>query len=444
MSPKASALRNRWLIVIAGGVLMGAALGVRHVQGLFLQPVISSQGWTREDFGLALALQNLVWGLAQPLTGIIADRYGSAKVVFTGMIVYALALMLMTYAQHPTAFALTNGIMIGIALSGTAFGVVYGALSRIFTGPQRTWALAIAGALGGLGQFCMVPAAQALITVSTWQGAISVLCIVMITLTPLALFLRDDMPAAAPGDARASVPAGRASRAPAHSPDDASAKARPAAHPPEAAASTLTMRQAIRQALCHRGFWLLNLGFLACGFQLAFVAAHMPAYLMDRGLSAQQAGMTLAIIALTNIFGNYTCARLAGRWPAKQVLCVLYLLRTLALAAFLAAPVSIWSAYLFSAVMGFLWLGTVPLTTDVILRIFGARYIATLFGFVFVGHQVGGFLGVWLGSVIYDTYHSYDPLWLLSIVIGLLAAGVHWPIDDRPVAYPGPLGGQVS
>lgn len=415
MSPEAPVLRNRWLIVIAGGVLMGAALGVRHVQGLFLQPVITSMGWTREDFGLALALQNLVWGLAQPLTGIIADRYGSAKVLFTGMIIYALGLLLMTYAEHPTAFALTNGVMIGVALSGTAFGVVYGALSRIFAGPQRTWALAIAGALGGLGQFCMVPTAQALISVSTWQSAIVVLCIVMITLTPLALFLRDDVPAA---------PLDYASTAP--------------------AAPTLSMSQAIRQAATHRGFWLLNLGFLACGFQLAFIAAHMPAYLMDHGLNTQQAGMTLAIIALTNIFGNYTCAKLAGRWPAKQVLCALYLLRTLALAAFLAAPVSVWSAYLFSAVMGFLWLGTVPLTTDVILRIFGARYIATLFGIVFVGHQIGGFLGVWLGGVIYDTYHSYDTLWLLSIVIGLLAAGVHWPIDDRPVAYTQPLTGQAS
>ncbi|MFC4273609.1 MFS transporter [Achromobacter aloeverae] len=413
MSPDPSFPRNRWLIVIAGGVIMGAALGVRHVQGLFLQPVIASQDWSREDFGLALALQNLVWGLAQPLTGIVADRYGSAKVLFTGMVVYALGLFLMTQAQHPMAFALTNGVMIGVALSGTAFGVVYGALSRIFAGPQRTWALAIAGALGGLGQFCMVPAAQALIRISTWQGAALVLCIVALTLAPLAVFLRDEPAAQAPAAGGAAAP-------------------------------TMTMTQAISLALRHRGFWLLNIGFLACGFQLAFIAAHMPAYLTDHGLTAGQAGTTLAIIALTNIFGNYACARLAGRWPAKHVLGALYLARTLAVAAFLAAPVTVWSAYLFSAVMGLLWLGTVPLTNDVILRIFGARYIATLFGFVFVGHQIGGFLGVWLGGVVYDAYRSYDPLWLLSIVIGLLAACVHWPIDDRPVEYVAPLTRQAS
>lgn len=401
MSLAKDALRNRWLIVIAAGAIMGAALGVRHEQGLFLQPVVVTQGWSREAFGFALAVQNLVWGLAQPLTGMVADRFGSAKVIFLGVLAYALGLLLMAGASDPAAFALTNGVLIGMALSGTAFGAVYGALSRIFTDGQRAWALAVAGALGGLGQFCMVPFAQGLIAAMNWQGAAIVLCIVMLALAPLAACLREPAtPQASKGKEEAQIP----------------------------------MAVAIRQAFRHHGFWLLNLGFMACGFQLAFIATHMPAYLLEQGLDIQQAGATLAIIALTNVFGTYACARLGGRWPARQVLSTLYALRVLAMAAFFAVPVTPWSAYLFSAAMGFLWLGTVPLTNGVVAQIFGVRYITTLFGFVFLGHQIGGFLGVWLGGWVYDNTRSYDLLWLGSIAIGLVATFVHWPIDDRPLA----------
>lgn len=394
--------RNRWVIVIAAGAIMGAALGVRHVQGLFLQPVVMTQGWSREAFGFALAVQNLVWGLAQPLTGMVADRFGSAKVLFLGLLAYALGLLSMAGATDPTAFALTNGVLIGVALSGTAFGAVYGALSRIFDGSQRTWALAVAGALGGLGQFCMVPLAQGLLTGLTWQGAAVALGVVMLALAPFAALLRD-----APGRATHGAGAVQAS-----------------------------MTLAIRQAFGHRGFWLLNLGFMACGFQLAFIATHMPAYLVDHGLGVREAGATLAIIALANVFGTYVCTRLGGHWPARQVLSGLYALRALAMAAFLAVPVTPASAYVFSAVMGFLWLGTVPLTSSVVSQIFGVRYITTLFGFVFLGHQIGGFLGVWLGGLLYDSYRSYDLLWLGSITAGVVAAWVHWPIDDRPLAQP--------
>lgn len=393
-------LRNRWVIVIAAGTIMGASLGVRHVQGLFLQPVIMTQGWSREAFGFALAVQNLVWGIAQPLTGMVADRFGSAKVLFLGLLAYALGLLLMAGASDPKAFALTNGVLIGVALSGTAFGAVYGALSRVFAEEQRAWALAVAGALGGLGQFCMVPFIQRLLAAMDWQSTAVTLSIVMLALVPLAVCLRDSRNIQVSGHL-----------------DD----------------TPVPMSGAIRQAFGHRGFWLLNLGFMACGFQLAFIATHLPAYLIEQGLSMQQAGATLAIIALANAFGMYVCAWLGGRLPARQVLSVLYVLRALAMGVFLAVPVTPWSAYLFAATMGFLWLGTVPLTNDVIAQIFGVRYITTLFGFVFLGHQIGGFLGVWLGGWVYDSYRSYDVLWLGSIVIGLVAAFVHWPIDDRPL-----------
>lgn len=412
-------LRHRWLIVIAAGAIMGAALGVRHVQGLFLQPVVSTQGWSREAFGFALAMQNLVWGLAQPFTGMVADRYGSAKVLVVGMLAYAAGLVLMANSASTGAFALTNGVLVGVALSGTAFGTVYGALSRIFPADQRAWALAVTGALGGLGQFCMVPLAQGLIAGMDWQGAATALGIVMLVLVPLAVFLRDGV---APMQAAQQPKAAQAMPAP---------------------LADIPMSAAIRQALRHRGFWLLNLGFTACGFQLAFIATHMPAYLAEHGLSAGQASATLAVIALANIFGNYVCARLGGRWPPRQVLCALYATRALAIAVFVTLPVTPFSAYAFSAVMGFLWLGTVPLTSGVLSRIFGVRYIGTLFGMVFLGHQIGGFMGVWLGAVVYDAYQSYDLVWMGAIAIGLMAAWVHWPIDDRPVARP-VMAGQPS
>jgi MFS family permease len=385
MSLPSDISRNRWLIVIAAGAIMGSALGVRHVQGLFLQPIVTTQGWSREAFGFALATQNLVWGLAQPLTGMLADRFGSARVLFLGLIVYALGLLLMSASTHPATFALTNGVLIGVALSGTAFGTVYGALSRIFSGEQRTWALAVGGALGGLGQFCMVPLTQSLIAGMNWRGATVTLGVLMFALAPLAIFLRDS----------------------------------PARQLPDAADDAKTsMATAIRQAFSDRGFWLLNVGFAACGFQLAFIAAHMPTYLIEHGLDTRQASATLAIIALTNIFGSYVFARMGGRWKAKQVLSGLYALRALAMTVFMAVPVTPWGTYVFAAVMGFLWLGTVPLTNRVVGKIFGVRYITTLFGFVFLGHQIGGFLGVWLGGLVYDIYRSYDLLWLGSIAMG--------------------------
>jgi len=397
-------LRNRWLIVIVAGVIMGAALGVRHVQGLFLQPVVATQGWSRESFGIALAIQNLVWGVAQPFTGMVADRFGSVKVLFAGMLMYALGLLLMSNSTTPVAFSLSNGVLIGIALSGSAFSTVYGALSRIFSDEQqRVWALAVAGGLGGLGQFCMVPFAQQLIGSMTWQGSAIALCVMMLALAPLSVVLRD---LHSRREARVLV------------------------------GEQISMVAAIRQAFHHRGFWQLNLGFTACGFQLAFIATHMPAYLIDKGLSIQQAGATLAVIALANVFGTYACARLGGRWPARRVLSALYAIRVLAIVGFLLIPVTPASAYLFSAIMGFLWLGTVPLTNRVVAQIFGVRYIATLFGFVFLGHQLGGFVGVWMGGWVYDHYRSYDLLWMGAIALGLVAAVVHWPIDDRPLALP--------
>ncbi len=398
MSGQDDAWNKRWPLVIAGGVVMGAALGVRHVQGLFLTPVTIDHGWSRETFGLALALQNLVWGIAQPFTGMIADRFGSAKVILAGLLIYALGLVTMAYADTPGVYTFGAGVLVGIALSGSAFGAVYGALSRLFPAERRSWALGVAGAIGGLGQFCTVPFVQSLMSRVGWVVTLVVLAAVLIMLAPLSAWLRDRPVLRAPGDSSAQ-----------------------------------SIGAAVREALSHRGFWLLNFGFFACGFQLAFIAVHMPAYLLDKGLSARNASAALALIALANVLGTYLCGYAGDFMRRKYVLSAIYFIRSAAMAAFFLAPLSPASVYAFSFVMGLLWLGTVPLTNGLVSQVFGVRYIATLFGFVFFGHQLGSFLGVWLGGIVYDAIHAYDLLWYAAIALGIVAGLLHLPINDERV-----------
>lgn len=396
-SPDVSRL---WLLVLAGGIVMGLALGVRHVQGLFLLPVSMDRGWSRETFAIALAVQNLTWGIVQPFTGMIADRYGSAKVIAGGLVFYALGLVGMAFATTPAAFMLTAGVCIGVALSGTAFAAIYGALSRLVPPERRGWALGVAGAVGGLGQFIMVPTAQWLIGGWGWVSALLVFALVLVIVLPLARPLRESAFAA---QQSAAADAG------------------------------LTMRAAIAEAFHQPGFWLLNLGFLACGFQLAFIGTHLPAYLMDKGMRAADAVAALAIIALTNVMGTYVCGILGARHRRKYLLAGIYLVRTAAIALFLLLPLSSWTVYAFAAVMGFVWLGTVPLTNGLVAQVFGVRYLTTLFGFVFFGHQLGSFLGVWLGGVVFEATHSYDLIWVGAMALGVLSALLHWPIDDRQI-----------
>lgn len=391
-----------WAIVLAGGLVMGIALGVRHAQGLFLLPISVDRGWSREVFGFAVAVQNLVWGVAQPITGMIADRFGSMRVIAAGLALYAGGLALMAQAASPTEFALTAGVCVGLALSASSFGVVYGALSRIVSPARRSSALGLAGAIGGLGQFFMVPATLGLIDGLGWAGALIALACACAALIPFARPLRD----------------------------------RPAA----LEATKHSLRGAIDEAFRHRGFLLLNAGFLACGFQLAFVATHLPAYLVDKGLTARDAMAGLAIIALANAAGTYCCGWLGGIYRIKHLLCGIYLARALAIALFVLLPLTTASLYAFCAAMGFIWLGTAPLTNALVSQVFGVRYITTLFGFVFLSHQVGSFLGVWLGGLVFDATGSYDPVWLGGIALGLAAAALHYPIDDRAIDCRAPAG----
>jgi MFS family permease len=396
---------GRWwnhplLIVVAGGLVMGLALGVRHAQGIFLMPITLDRGWSREAFGFAIAVQNLVWGLAQPITGMIADRFGSRKVIAGGLVFYGAGLILMSQAPTPAAFTLSAGLCIGVALAGTAFGVVYGALSRLMPPERRGWALGLAGAVGGLGQFFLVPVSQGLIGGLGWAGALIILGIACAVLLPCSLPMGDRPNAGGHGHQ--------------------------------------SLASALREAFSHRGFWLLNLGFLACGFQLAFIASHLPAYLLDRGLTGNDAVAGLAIIALTNVVGTYVCGLLGGLRRRKYLLSGIYLARSLAMALFVTLPLSPWSLYAFCAVMGFIWLGTVPLTNGLVSQVFGVQYITTLFGFVFFGHQLGAFFGVWLGGYVFDATRSYDLIWTVSIALGVVAALLHAPIDDREIVRTAP------
>lgn len=390
-------LAEPWLIVVAGGLIMGMGLGVRHAQGIFQLPIVLDRGWSREAFGFSIALQNLVWGIAQPLTGMIADRFGSRRVLIGGLLCYAVGLAAMSQAESPAAFTLSAGLTVGVALSGTAFGVVYGAISRLMPAGRRSWALGVAGAIGGLGQFVLVPASQGLIDGLGWSGALLALGLACAVLLPCAIPLHD----------------------------------RPAAH-----AVRQSLAAALREAFAHRGFLLLVAGFFACGFQLAFIASHLPAYLIDRGLTGNHAVAGLAIIALANVAGTYVCGWLGGFARRKQLLAGIYLLRAAAMAAFVLLPASPASLYGFCAAMGFIWLGTVPLTSGIVSQVFGVQYITTLFGFVFFGHQLGAFFGVWLGGYVFDATGSYTPIWLASIGLGVVAALLHWPIDDREIVRP--------
>jgi MFS family permease len=390
--------RQPWVLVTAGGIVMGLALGVRHVQGLFLLPIVSDRGWTRASFALAMAVQNLAWGVSQPLTGMIADRFGAARVVAASLALYALGLYSMAHAATPGAFVWSAGVCIGVALSGTAFGAVYGAINRLVAPARRSWALGVAGAIGGFGQFAMVPTAQVLMARAGWAGALVALAVLMAMLLPLAWPLREN------------------------------------AGSPPLVEREQALLPALREAFGHRGFWLLNAGFLACGFQLAFIATHLPAYVRDKGLRPVDGVAALAIVALANTVGTWFFGVLGATHRRKYLLAGIYLARTSAMALFVLLPTSAATLYAFAAAMGFVWLGTVPLTNGLVSQVFGIRYINTLFGFVFLGHQLGSFLGVWLGGVVFVATRSYDLMWLMAMTLGVLAAALHWPIDDRPLA----------
>jgi MFS family permease len=386
-------------VLACGAAIVTLSMGIRHGFGLWLQPVTQTQGWTRETFALALAIQNITWGFAGIFAGMVADKFGAFRVIIGGSVLYALGLLGMAQAPTPLLFALTAGVLIGIAQAGTTYAVIYGVIGRNVSLEKRSWAMGVAAAAGSFGQFLMVPTEGFLISSLGWQQALIALGAAALLMVPLAWGLRE------PGFASGTPPK-----------------------------REQTIVQALREAFRYRSFQLLMAGYFVCGFQVVFIGVHMPSYLRDQNLPPEVAGYALALIGLFNVFGTYAAGALGQRLPKKNILAFIYLARSLAIIAFLVAPLSPLSVYVFSAVMGVLWLSTVPPTNAIVAQIFGVAHLSMLSGFVFFSHQIGSFMGVWLGGYLYDKTGSYDVVWYIAIALGVFAMLVNLPVREATLA----------
>ncbi|MBM3356425.1 MAG: MFS transporter [Betaproteobacteria bacterium] len=397
-------MRSNWrtplVVLVCSGAILTLSLGVRHNFGLYLQPMTVDLDWTRQTFAFAIAIQNLLYGLATPFAGMIADKYGPPRVLIAGTLIYALGLALMSFSTTGWEFTLSAGLLVGIGVACSGFSIVYGAIGRAYPPEKRTMALGVAGTAGSFGQFIMLPYGQTLINLIGWQQALLILAVTVLLILPLSAALVEDKQAQAAQFHRQSIP------------------------------------EALREALGHSGYVLLCSGYLVCGFQLMFISVHFPAYLIDQRMTPETGMAALALIGLFNIFGSYFWGWLGNRRTKKYVLSVLYFTRAVAITIFIALPVTPLSVYLFGATIGFLWLGTVPVTNGLIAHIFGVKYLSTLGGIAFLFHQVGSFLGVWIAAYLFDSTGSYNLMWLLTIAMGVLAALINLPINDRQIVRP--------
>jgi MFS family permease len=391
------------VVIIGFGCLIAAlAFGPRSALGFFLAPLSNANHWGRDVFAFALAVQNLLWGVAQPIAGAIADRYGAVRVLSAGALCYAVGLALMAYSTNAAMLDLSAGLLVGFGLAGSTFPIVLAAFGKILPAQWRSTAFGLGTAAGSFGQFLFSPLAVLLMDQIGWQHALVVFGIVVLAVLPASLAL-----------------------------------ASPAAETAHAAPQSL--RQALGEALGHRSYVLLMLGFFTCGFQLAFITVHLPAYLADRGLSSEVGGWTLAAIGLFNIIGALGSGWLGDRVPKRYLLSALYFGRATAIFAFIMFPITLFTCITFGAVMGLMWLSTVPPTNGIIVVMFGTRWLAMLSGVAFFSHQVGSFLGVWLGGFVFDRTGSYDLVWWLAILFGVLSALINLPIVEEPVARTAPL-----
>ena len=385
-------------VLVCGAAIVTLSMGIRHGFGLWLQPITQAQGWTRETFAFALAIQNLAWGVFGIFAGMVADRFGAFRVIVGGAILYALGLVGMALSPTGLLFTLTAGVLIGAAQAGTTYAVIYGVIGRNISADRRSWAMGVAAAAGSFGQFLMVPVEGFLISRLGWQTALLALGGAVLLIAPLAIGLRETGMAGA-----------------------------------HAAGREQTIGQALREAFKYPSFQLLMAGYFVCGFQVVFIGVHMPSYLKDKGLSPQVAGYALALIGLFNVFGTYIAGALGQRIAKRKILATIYFSRAAVIAVFLAAPLSPASVYVFSALMGLLWLSTVPVTNAMVAQIFGIRHLSMLGGFIFFSHQVGSFMGVWLGGFLYDRTGSYNIVWYITIALGIFAALINLPVRDTPI-----------
>ncbi|HNJ83206.1 MAG TPA: MFS transporter [Piscinibacter sp.] len=382
-------------VLLCGAAVVTLSMGIRHGFGLWLQPITMDRGWTRETFAFALAVQNIAWGIAGPFAGALADRFGAFKVLIVGSLLYSLGLVTMALSTTGLAFTGSAGLLLGMAQSGTTYAVVYGVIGRNVAPEKRSWAMGVAAAAGSFGQFLMVPVENWLIGGFGWQSALFVLGCLALAIVPLAFGLKEP--------------------------------------PRTAVTAQQSLGAALREAFGYPSFRWLMAGYFVCGFQVVFIGVHMPSYLKDHGLTPNVATTALALIGLFNVFGTYGAGVLGQRLPKRYILSTIYLLRSLAIVVFLAVPLTPASVYVFSAVMGLLWLSTVPPTNAVIAQIFGVQYLSMLGGFVFLSHQVGSFLGVWLGGKLYDATGNYDIVWWIAVALGIFAAIANLPVKERAI-----------
>ena len=384
-------------LLLCSALIVTVSMGVRHGFGLWLQPITQAQDWSRETFAMALAIQNITWGLVGIFSGMLADRFGAFRVLIGCGTLYALGLLGMAFADTPLSFALTTGVLIGMAQAGTTYPVIYGVIGRNISADRRSWAMGVAAAAGSFGQFLMVPVEGQLILALGWQQALVVLGLGSLLILPLAWGLRES--------AMGHVTSLRQQ----------------------------TIAQAVREAFAYRSFQWLMAGYFVCGFQVVFIGVHMPSYLKDQGLSPEVASYALALIGLFNVVGTYAAGALGERMSKPRILSAIYFLRAVAITVFLLVPLSPASVYVFSAFMGLLWLSTVPPTSAVIAQIFGVAHLSMLAGFAFFSHQIGSFMGVWLGGLLYDRTGSYDVVWWWCIALGIFAGLANLPVREAPI-----------
>ncbi len=383
-------------VLLCGAFIVTLSMGIRHGFGLWLQPITMDRGWSRETFAFALAVQNLAWGLAGPVAGMLADRYGAFKVLVVGSLLYAGGLVTMAMATSGLAFTGSAGLLLGMAQAGTTYAIVYGVIARNVAPEKRSWAMGVAAAAGSFGQFLMVPVENWLIGHTGWQNALYVLGLLALFIMPLAWGLREPKVTGGP-------------------------------------ASQQSVGQALREAFAYKSFRLLMAGYFVCGFQVVFIGVHMPSYLKDQGLSPDVATTALALIGLFNVFGTYAAGWLGQKVAKRHILASIYIARAVVITVFVLAPLTPWSVYLFSATMGLLWLSTVPPTNAIVAQIFGVQYMSMLGGFVFLSHQVGSFLGVWLGGKLYDLTGGYTMVWWIAVALGVFAALINLPVRESAI-----------
>ncbi len=385
-------------VLACGAAIVTLSMGIRHGFGLWLQPLTQAQGWGREEFAFAMAIQNLSWGLMGIFAGMVADRFGAFRVIALGALVYGIGLLGMAWSSDPWVFALFTGVIIGTAQAGTTYAVIYGVIGRQVPAERRSWAMGVAAAAGSFGQFLMVPVEGMLIGQMGWQTALVILAAATLLIIPLAWGLRE-----------------------------------PALNAPGQVKRDQTIGQALKEAFKYPSFQLLMAGYFVCGFQVVFIGVHMPSYLKDHGMAPQVASYALALIGLFNVFGTYIAGTLGQKMAKKKILAFIYAARSVAIVLFLLAPLTPTSVYIFSAVMGLLWLSTVPPTNAAVAQIFGVSHLSMLSGFIFFSHQIGSFMGVWLGGYLYDKTGSYDIVWYLAIALGIFAALVNLPVRESPI-----------